>query len=176
MTKLLVRFVVVFFFLFYSGELYATDSVYLFKEAHLKLDIPNSHWHLQPRQEQNGFVIYVFKRDPILDSSDRKIIPNVAVVIEKVDTNMDVVTYSINKRANNAFYVTQMFTHDNGTIRYVNAVGYKGTYTDAMSHIVYVVHGINGDQGFQIILDTTTETFPAMDAEFLGILKSIRAE
>jgi hypothetical protein len=87
---------------------------------------------------------------------------------------MDVVTFSINKRANNAFDVTQMFTHDDGTIKYLNAVGYKGTYTDAMNHIVYVVHGINGDKGFQIILDTTTETFPAMDAEFLGILKSIR--
>jgi hypothetical protein len=43
---------------------------------------------------------------------------------------MDIVTYSVNKRANGFFKVTQMFAHDDGTINYINAVGYKGTYSD----------------------------------------------
>jgi hypothetical protein len=30
---------------------------------------------------------------------------------------MDVVEYSVNKRANNAFDVTSMFTHEEGTIK-----------------------------------------------------------
>ena len=119
-------------------------------------------------------IIYVFKRDPVLDSSNRNVIPNAAVIIEKIDPKTDVVTYSVNKRANGFFDVIQMFTHEDGTINYLNAVGYKGTYTDALSHTVYVVHAIHEDKGIQIILDTTTETFPAIDNEFLQVLKSIR--
>jgi len=71
-----------------------------------------------------------------------------------------------------------MFTYEDGTINYINAVGYKGTYIDgaSLSHTVYVVHAINRDRGLQIILDTTTETFPTIDAEFLQILKSVRKQ
>ena len=178
MTKILIRLTVVFFFLCHYGEGYAADSVYIFKEGHLMLNIPNSHWHLQPKQDRNGFVIYVFKRDPILDSADRNIIPNAAVVIEKIDSNTDLVTYSVNKRSRGFFSVTDMFNHEDGTINYINAVGYKGTYIDgaSLSHTVYVVHAINQDRGLQIILDTTTETFPTIDAEFLQILKSVRKQ
>src|SRR5215471_12378752 len=99
MSKSLFRLILAFLLSWCSKELYATDSVYLFKEAKIKVNIPNSHWHLQPRQEQNGFIIYTFKRDPILDGSNRTIIPNVAVIIEKISPKTDVVTYSINKRA-----------------------------------------------------------------------------
>ncbi len=174
MIKILSRFMVVFFFLGYHGALHAQDTVYLFREANIKLNIPNSRWHLQPKQVKNGFTIYLFKRDPVLDSSHRQIIPNAAVIIEKIPPKMDVVTYSVNKRAQSFFSVTKMFIHDDGTINYKNAVGYKGTYTDKVDHTVYVVHAINGDKGLQIILDTTTETFAALEAEFLQILKSIR--
>ncbi len=175
MTKTLFRLIAMFFILFHSKELYAADSAYIFKEAHIKLNIPNSKWHQQPREEKNGFIIYAFKRDPIRDSLHRNIIANAAVVIEKIDPKTDVVTYSVNKRATGFFSVTQMFTHDDGKINYLNAVGYKGTYIDkiGVNHTVYVVHAINEDKGMQIILDTTTETFPAIDTEFSQILKSI---
>ena len=174
MTKVLSRFVVLFILLSHYGELFAQDSVYQFKEANVTLNIPNSHWHLQPKQEKNGFVIYVFKRDPILDSSNRNIIPNAAIIIEKIDPKIDVVTFSVNKRSNGAFDVTKVFSHEDGTIHYLNAVGYEGTYTDQMTHTVYVVHAINGDKGMQIILDTTTQTFASMNGEFLQILKSFK--
>jgi hypothetical protein len=125
---------------------------------------------------KKGMVIYVFKRDPISDSSGRSIIPNFAVVIETIEPNTDVVTYSVNKRANNAFDVTNMFTHEEGTIKLINAVGYKGTYTNGLAHAVYVIHAINGNKGFQVILHTTTDTFGTVDAEFLAILHSLRVK
>ena len=175
MPKVLARFAVFFFVLFHSGKAFSADSVYVFKEAHIKLNIPNSHWHLQPMQEKNGFTVYVFKRDPVLDSSNRNIIPNAAVVIEKISPKTDVVTFSVNKRANAAFSVTKMYTYEDRTINYRNAVACKGAYTDdyALDHTVYVVHAIHDDKGVQIILDTTTETLPEIEAEFLQILKSI---
>lgn len=162
------------FSLFFAKGLFAADSVYLFKEANIKINIDNSVWHLQPRQEQNGYVIYVFKRDPVVDSSGRSIIPNVAVVIEDVDPKMDVVTYSVVKRGKSGFDVDKMFIHGDGVIDFVNAVGYKGSYADEMKHTVYVIHAINGNKGIQVIMDATTETFPAIDPEFRRILKSIR--
>ena len=121
MIKLLFRLAVIALFLCHAKELHAQDSTYLFKEADIKLNIPNLHWHMQPRQEQNGFIIYVFKRDPILDSLSRNIIPNVGVIIEKIDRKTDLVTYSVNKRASGFFSVTQMFSHDDGIINYINA-------------------------------------------------------
>lgn len=174
MKKFFFRLTVVFLLLSHLGTAYAQDSVYVFEEAKIKLDIPNPHWHLQPKQEKNGYAIYVFKRDPVMDSSGRNIIPNAAVIIEKVQPKTDVILYSVNKRANGGFDVTKVFSHEDGTISYLNAVGYKGTYTDQIDHTVYVVHAINGDKGIQIILDTSTGTFGTMDAEFLQILKSFR--
>jgi hypothetical protein len=138
------------------------------------MDLSPSVWHLQPRQEKNGYIIYTFKRDPIVDSANRSIIPNVSIVIEKVEAKTDVVTYSVIKRASGSFDVDKMFIHGDGIIDFVNAVGYKGSYEDQMKHTVYVIHAINGDKGIQIILDTTTGTFPAIDPEFRRILKSIR--
>lgn len=75
-----------------------------------------------------------------------------------------------------ALDVAKTFFHKDGIINYTNAVGYKGTYIDqaSLGHTVYVVHAINEDKGLQIILDTTTDTFSAMDTGFLQILKSIR--
>jgi len=174
MPKPLLRLAIVFLCLCQFGKLHGQDSVYSFSEANIKLNIPNSHWHLQPKQVKNGFTVYVFKRDPIVDSFNRNIIPNVAVVIEKIDPKMDVITYSINKRTNAAFDVTKVFSHEDGTITFLNAVGYQGTYSDQANHTVYVVHAKNGDKGIQVILDTTTETFASMDGEFLQILKSFR--
>lgn len=152
MNAFLFRFVAIFLLLTYAKELHANDSVYVFKEANIKLNIPNSHWHLQPKQEQNGFIIYVFKRDPVLDSSNRNIIPNAAVIIESISPKTDVVTYSTNKRAGAAFEVTQMFIHDDGIIDFLNAVGYKGTYAhnvdnNTINHTVYVVHDKNKGKG-----------------------------
>jgi hypothetical protein len=174
MKKLLLRLAIVFIVLSVHERSYSQDSVYEFREGNIKLTIPNEHWHLQPKQEKNGYTIYVFKRDPIVDSSGRSIIPNVAIVIEKVKPKTDVIIYSVNKRSNGGFSVLKMFTHEDGTIHYLNAVGYQGTYTDQVDHTVYVIHAINGDKGMQLILDTTTETFAALDPEFLQILKSFR--
>jgi hypothetical protein len=176
MPKFLFRLALIFFSLFLTKDTFASDSVYVFKEANIRIDIPTSAWHLRPKEKRNGYIIYTFKRDPIQDSADRSIIPNVAVVIEKIDPKMDVVTYSVNKRANNAFHVDQMFFPGEGMIDLVNAVAYKGSYIDQnhLNHTVYVVHAINGDKGIQIIMDTTTETFPLIDPEFRQILRSIR--
>ncbi|MDP4149349.1 MAG: hypothetical protein Q8938_08565 [Bacteroidota bacterium] len=145
-----------------------------FAEAKITIDLPNNAWHFTGKQEKNNLVVYVFKRDEVRDSLNRSIIPNIGVIIENVADKMDVVTYSAKKRGSASFDVTAMFIAGDGKINFVNAVGYKGTYTDAFEHIVYVVHAINNKKGIQIILDTTTGTFDQIEPEFFEVLRSIR--
>ncbi len=175
MQKLFLR-ALLFYPIFLANNSNAADSTYFFKEANIKINVPNSVWHLQPSQEKNSYIIYSFKRDPIVDSLDRSIIPNIAVIIEKVSPRTDVVTYSINKRAKMNIHVEQTFVKGDGIINFINAVGYKGSYVDGNSqkHIVYVIHAINGDKGIQLILDTTSETFLLVNPDFLSVLESFR--
>ena len=72
--------------------------------------------------------------------------------------------------------VEQTFIYGDGIINFINAVGYKGSYVhnNPLTHIVYVVHAINGDEGIQLILDTTLETFSLVNPDFLAVLKSFR--
>jgi len=146
------------------------------KEANIKIDLANDSWFLADKQETRGMTIYFFKRKPIEDNEGRQIIPNISIIIEDVEKNLDVVTYSALKRSKVNFKVREVFTHDNGTIKYENAIGYKGSYVDKneLDHTVYIVHGINGEKGLQFIFDVTTNILDQVDNEFLTTLKSIR--
>ena len=49
-------------------------------------------------------------------------------------------------------------------------------YTDqgGLDHTIYVVHGINGTKGFQLICDVTTNIHDKVVDEFFHTLKSVR--
>ncbi len=158
---------------------YGQDSsgfTYSIKEAGISINLPNSKWHLTDSEENNSRAVYIFKREAIIDNSNTQIIPNIAVIIEDVDENTDVIEYSIVKRTKTPFDVSETFIHGDGKLNYKNAVGYKGTYKDQRSilHTIYVVHAINKNKGIQLILDTTSETFAEIDPEFLAVLKSLK--
>jgi hypothetical protein len=146
------------------------------KEAKIKIDLPNDSWFLADKQENNGMTVYYFKRQPIEDNEERKIIPNISVIIEDVDKDLDAVTYSALKRSRVNFEVLEVFTHESGQIKFQNAIGYKGKYVDkgGLDHTIYIVHGINGKKGLQFICDVTTNILDKVENEFLVTLKSIR--
>lgn len=152
------------------------DSSVAFERAHVFLNIPEPRWAAQPPISRNGMMVYLFKREAVMDGQHRKVIPNIGVIIEDVSPGEDIVNYTIRKREGNRFEVAEVFTHREGKINFINAIGYKCTYKDKASidHTVFVVHAINNKKGIQIILDTTTSTFPALEDEFLAILKSLR--
>jgi len=154
----------------------ASDLTQDIKEAKIKIDLPNDSWALANRSENKGMTIYSYKRKPVDDSEGRHIIPNMAVIIEDVDRKMDAVTYSALKRSQVHFDVSEVFTHDKGPIQFVNAIGYKGTYTDSggLEHTVFVIHAINERKGIQFICDATTDVLEKVEGEFFLTLKSIR--
>ena len=147
----------------------------LIEEAKISLELPNESWELKNKVDQNGMQIYFFKREPVIDSIGREVIPNISVIVEDVDKNLDVVTYSMMKRGQINFEVIDMFIHDSGLIDFENAVGYKGKYNDQYGeHTVYVVHAINNKKGLQIFFDVLTGLFDNLDDEFKATLKSIK--
>lgn len=149
----------------------------IIKEAEVSLQLPNDKWELKDKVEQNGMQIYFFKREPIIDSIGRSVVPNISVIVEKVNKKLDVVTYSMLKRSQVNFEVLDTFIYEDGLIDFENAIGYKGKYIDQIGeHTVYVVHAINNKRGLQIFFDVLTELFDSLDDEFKVTLKSIKAE
>ncbi len=145
------------------------------KEAKIKIDLPNDEWFLAKKAEDNGLVVYMFKRNPIEDNEQREIIPNIAVIIEDIDKDQDVIKYSVIKRMEMPFEVDEAFIHESGKIQFVNAMGYRGHYSDkGLDHTIYIVHATNEGKGIQIICDVTTNIFGKVGPEFLLTLKSIR--
>ena len=153
----------------------STESYYL-EEPSISLDLPASVWHQPLRQETNRLVVYIFKREPVKDPDNRQVIPNIAVITETIPEESDVVTYSIQKKLKTPFDIDEVFTHDDGWITYLNAIGYKGSYIDdnSLPHTIFMVYAIHATKGIQIILDTTTGTYDQIEKEFLIVLKSIR--
>lgn len=153
-----------------SGEL-----TYQLKEADIRLDMANDAWSLADKQENKGMVVYIFKRQPIEDAEGRQVIPNIAVIIEEVDKDLDAVTYSAMKRSEVNFEVQEVFTHESGKMHFSNAVGYRGQYADSrkLDHTIYVVHGVNGGKGIQLICDATTSVIGTVEEEFFTTLKSL---
>jgi hypothetical protein len=155
-----------------------TFSLYsqeIITSAKLTINLPNDKWSLNNKTDQNGTQVYIFKREPIIDSIGRQIIPNIAVIVEDIDPNLDVVTYSAFKRSKTPFNVLKVFIHGDGYIDFKNAIGYKGTYTDRIGdHTIYMVYLINNKKGIQMIFDVLTCIFKETDPEFLSTLKSIK--
>lgn len=142
-------------------------------EAKIKFDLPNESWKLNQKEEGK---FHLFKREPIEDDAGLKIIPNLAIVIEDVEPGLDVVTYSVLKRTKVSFEVVEVFTHEKGTIDFINAIGYRGKYKDqgGLDHSIIMLYAINEGKGIQFIFDTTTSIEETMRAEFDHVLKSIR--
>ena len=146
------------------------------KEAKLKINLPNAEWFLADRIDKGNLVVYQYKRSPIEDDEQRKIIPNIAVIVEEIDKKTDVMAYSLMKRLKTPFEVDEVFIHDSGRIDFKNAIAYRGHYTDGegMEHTIYIVHAISNKKGIQVIMDTTSNILDQVDSEFLSALKSIR--
>ena len=171
-----MKFIIIALFSFVAFGFKSDALTQDIKEGGVKIDLPNDLWSLSDKQKKNSMAVYIFKRKPIGDPDGRQIIPNIAVIVEDVDKNMDAISYSVLKRTNIHFEVVKVYTHEDKLIDFENAIAYKGTYVDKgdLEHTIYIVHGINERKGLQFIFDTTTNVLSQVEGEFLASLKSIR--
>jgi len=140
-------------------------------EAKIQFELPNEHWRFIEKQNAQKLIIYTYRRDFIIDSSGRKIDPQISFVIEPVDSSLSVIEYSINQRTKMPFDVVSMFNYEDGTMKFQYGVGYQGKYFDrGLEHRIYVVHGIYNTMGITLIMDTTEELAEIVAPEFLQAL------
>ncbi|PJX22779.1 hypothetical protein CAP47_07065 [Psychroflexus sp. S27] len=144
------------------------------EEAKLKFKLPNIHWRFTERKTHKDKIIYTYKRDVILDSAGREIDPQITFIIEPVGSNADVIQYSIVKRMATPFDLVDMFTHEDGYMKFKNGVGYQGKYFDrGLEHRIYIVHGINNKMGITLVMDTTEEVSDIVAPEFQKCLSTL---
>jgi len=103
-----------------------------------------------------------------------------AVYVETIPSDIDIVVYSAQWQIRTPFKVKSMFVSADPKkdveFSFVNAVGFQSEYTDSKgrSHNTYRIYAINGDKGIQIIFDSTTSVFDIADKEFRRTIKSIQ--
>jgi hypothetical protein len=183
MKHLFLFFILLGYSAICSGE---QDTI---KAANLLFEKPNSKWHLNQIKDTNERKFYIYKREPIIDSQGRPVIPNIAFMVEtEPDTvNMDVMTYSVNRRGMFHVKTVGMFSGELGTtdpksktrygypkMKIKDAMGFIGVYKDWIGeHTVYLVFMIYKHKGIVIIMDMTTELFDKHVKEFNDGLESL---
>lgn len=169
-----------------SGKLIGTKDYkteYLIPEANMFLRLPNSNWSLSDKTG-GDLVQYIFKRESIVDSKGREIIPAIMVYVD--DASMyknDVTLFSIWKQKpimERGVKVDKILTKNDKDypLTYKNSFMYKCHYTENnMEHILYMIHIINSEnKGIQIYMDMTKDIAVDYESEFLNSINSIKEQ
>jgi len=74
------------------------------------------------------------------------------------------------------FEMDSTFTHEDGSLKIKNAIGYLGQkfYKDSSKHAVLIVHALVDNKGIQIIMDMTSDLYDEYGKEFWLALEGIR--
>jgi len=157
------------------------DTEIKIPEAHLSIQLPNMEWHLATHTHDKGGQ-YTFKRDPIIDSAGRSIIPAIMIFVEDATKyQQDATLFTITKRGpfmkRGVSIDKTLIQSDKGyPLTYKNGFFMKASYTqDGIDHILYMINIINKtNQGIQVYLDMTKDIAGKYEQEFLTTIKSIR--
>ncbi len=118
--------------------------------------------------------LHMFEHIPIKDAQGRSIKPVIAIICETVPDSLDVIRYSISKRAHTPFKVTKVITFQDGSFGYRNSVGYEGEYRRGVDHKVFVGHMRHGKVGLQVICDSTDGVYSHVESDMRSFLRSIK--
>ena len=193
MRKHYLFYSLIFVLIFNTGLLYAAPlentltstppQENVLKKWRLAFAMPSDKWVLvDANQDSNmpqAFITY--QREAILDSKGIAVIPNIAFLYEKLDQEMDVVTFSkeMRFRMGEKFgKIKKVFVRDDEPqlISLKHAIGYicEGKDSKGMDHTLIWIHSVNERVGLQVIMDVSTEVYPAVKGEFEAILRSLR--
>jgi hypothetical protein len=122
-----------------------------------------------------GLVLY--KHKGIKDDQGRNIIPNMAIIYERLPEPTDAIRYSIAKRIGQPYDVKAVRSWQDGFLTHKSGVGYEATYNDpqvrGLLHKVFVAHMVNEQTGVQVICDCTEGVFPKTEADMRQFVKSV---
>jgi hypothetical protein len=122
-----------------------------------------------------GLILY--KHNGIKDDEGRNVIPNMAIIYERLPESTDAIRYSIAKRIGQTYDVKAVRSWQDGFLTHRNGVAYEATYNDpqvrGLLHKVFVAHMVNEQTGVQIICDSTEGVFPKVEADTRQFVKSV---
>lgn len=173
-----MKFLVPLFLLFYIQASFKRSAPVHLKEAGMQFSLPDSVWQPGNRQESGSMIVYSFKRKAITDSLNRGIVANVSVLVENVEKELDVISWSSARRAQVPFQVTKVLTRKKGNLSAFQAIGYEGLYVDSkkISHRILIVYAIHQNKGVQMICDATESIWPIVEPEFRSAIKSLKSD
>ena len=148
--------------------------------THIVLMLPDSSWH-SSHETDTAKGIYFFKRNPVIDSQDRSIIPAIMVFVEDATKyEGDLVTFSVNKLAKFAHRGIHMDEamfpiNKDCPLTYKNGMVEKCSYTDQnIQHRIYMIFLIDKqNHGIQMYLDMTKSIGKKYEDEFVDVIRSI---
>jgi antitoxin component YwqK of YwqJK toxin-antitoxin module len=166
-----------------SGDLLGTNTFkteYEIPEASIFLKLPNDEWDLA-NQSNVGITQYIFKRNEIIDTDGRKVVPAIMLYIEDATKYKgDVTVYSITKRTpfmekGIIIETTLIQSDENYPLSFKNGYFMKATYSSGgIDHIFYMIHLITDDnKGVQIYMDMTKDIAGEYESEFWTTIKSL---
>ncbi len=147
------------------------------KEANIRFDLPNQDWfYAEKLKPDSKRTTYVYKRQPVELDEEEDVIPSISFSVEEIGKEMDKKTYFDALKSKLDYIILEEYSSESGKYDFSEAIAYKASYIDVTheKHTVYVLNGINGKIGFQMMLDVHTDALKHVEKEFLSILKSVR--
>jgi len=135
-----------------------------------------ANWNLVHNgiEARSKAYLLMFKRNPIKDAEGRPIEPVMAIICEEVPESLDVIRYSIAKRAQIPFDVNRLMTPQDGSFTHKNSVGFEGEYKrGSVVHKVLVAHMRHGEVGLQVICDSTDGVYDKVEEDMRTFLRSL---
>ncbi|HVS92417.1 MAG TPA: hypothetical protein VHE59_10310 [Mucilaginibacter sp.] len=143
------------------------------------LNLPKNEWHLAVNEAPRH---YIFKRNPVIDSTGRQIIPAIMVYVEDASGFQQNVSIFCSKHMqpliDNGVTTNRMLIQDDKDypLTYRNAIFVDGKYTSrGIEHVIYLIYIIDKhNNGIQVYLDMTKEVAGVYGHEFWEVIHSIK--
>lgn len=157
-----------------------TPETFTIPHSRLHLQLPNNKWKLFPGSDTAGGE-FIFKREPVIDSQSRSIIPAIMVYVEDAKRyEGDITIFSINKQASFQKRGVKL-----GKIQFGSGkdcplaypgIMYRSTYTqEGLDHIIYMIYLIDRKHhAIQLYLDMTKDLGQQYEEEFLTTIRSVK--
>lgn len=145
-------------------------------ELKLSLELPPA-WSSRPNiHEQERLVMYHFRRDAIWDRDGRKIIPNLALYIEDLPEEADVIGYAFGQRMTKWFSQLTDVVYKPGFFGEVGGVAHVACYIDPgqLKYRIVFFCMVQEGKGVKILIDGTESVFDDLKDEYDAILQSLK--
>lgn len=156
---------------------HANSQQFYMGGPHLTFTLPNPLWHEALVDSNLKIPMYrtVFKREAVEASNHVLVIPNIEIVVERTNANLDQFS-GIKQRAIQIKIDSNLY-EKNGVLQLKDAKAYFGHYISNNIHYkICIIQFINNGYGAQIIMDCTEDIFDEVWVEFRYFAESLKLE